>query len=134
MYEHRSAPLLPWPAFRHRVLKHANYALILVAVSLLAGTAGFWVLGGQTPIDAFLNAAMLLGGMGPVGDIRSTAGKLFAAVFALYAGLAFLGIAALLFAPMFHRFMHKFHIEEHREHSRATRSRAEEPRKTGTAT
>jgi len=82
---------------------------------MLAGTWGFWALGGQAPIDALLNAAMLLGGMGPIGDIRSTAGKLFAAAFALYAGLAFLGMATLLFAPVFHRALHKFHLEQVRE-------------------
>jgi hypothetical protein len=129
MYEHRWAPLLPWPAFRRRLVKHANYALIMVAMSLLVGTCGFWILAGQAPVDAFLNAAMLLGGMGPVGEIRSIIGKLFAAVFALYAGLAFLGVAALLFAPMFHRLMHSFHLEEHR---RGPRPHADEPRRTGT--
>jgi hypothetical protein len=89
--------------------------MVLIALSMLAGTWGFWALGGQAPIDALLNAAMLLGGMGPIGDIRSTAGKLFAAAFALYAGLAFLGMATLLFAPVFHRALHKFHLEQVRE-------------------
>jgi hypothetical protein len=114
MYEHRTSPLLPWSAFRRRLIRHGVYALILVGVSLLGGTWGFWFLADQAPIDAFLDAAMLLGGMGPVGEIRSTAGKLFAASFALYAGLAFLGMATLLFAPVFHRALHKFHLEEQR--------------------
>jgi hypothetical protein len=81
-------------------------------VSMIGGTWGFWFFGGQEPIDALLNAAMLLGGMGPVGELRSTPGKLFATVFALYAGLAFLGMATLLFAPVLHRAIHKFHLEE----------------------
>jgi hypothetical protein len=114
MYEHRASPLLPWRAFRRRLIRHGVYALILVGVSLLGGTWGFWFLAGQAPIDAVLNSAMLLGGMGPVGEIRSTAGKLFATGFALYAGLAFLGMATLLFAPVFHRALHKFHLEEQR--------------------
>ena len=114
MYEHRASPLLSWPAFRRRLIRHGVYALVLVGVSLAGGTWGFWSLGGQAPLDALLNAAMLLGGMGPIGDIRSTAGKLFAAGFALYAGLAFLGMATLLFAPVFHRALHKFHLEEQR--------------------
>lgn len=96
---------------------------------MLAGTWGFWELAGQAPIDALLNAAMLLGGMGPVGEIRSTPGKLFAAGFALYAGLAFLGMATLIFAPVFHRALHKFHLEER---GRDTRPQTKEQRQTGT--
>ena len=78
---------------------------------MLAGAWGFWGLAGQAPIDAVLNTAMLLGGMGPIGEIRSTGGKIFAAAFALYAGLVFIGAAALLVAPVFHRLLHKFHLE-----------------------
>jgi hypothetical protein len=112
MYEHRTAPLLPWPAFRRRLILHGAYAVVLVTVSMIGGTWGFWFFGGQAPIDAVLNTAMLLGGMGPVGELRSTPGKLFATVFALYAGLAFLGMATLLFAPVLHRAIHRFHLEE----------------------
>ncbi len=119
MYEHRTAPLVPWPAFRRRMVQHGMYAAILVTASMVVGTWGFTVLAGQTVIDAFLNAAMLLGGMGPVGEIRSTVGKLFAAMFALYAGLAFLGVATILFAPVFHRVLHSFHLEE--QHRSAAR-------------
>jgi hypothetical protein len=115
MYEHRTAPLLPWPAFRRRLILHGAYAGVLVLVSILGGTWGFWFFAGQAPIDALLNTAMLLGGMGPVGELRSTPGKLFATVFALYAGLAFLGMATLLFAPVLHRALHKFHMEERRD-------------------
>jgi hypothetical protein len=112
MYEHRTAPLLPRPAFVRRLILHGAYAAILVTVSMIGGTWGFWFFGRQEPIDALLNAAMLLGGMGPVGELRSTPGKLFATVFALYAGLAFLGMATLLFAPVLHRAIHTFHLEE----------------------
>lgn len=63
-------------------------------------------------VDAFLNAAMLLGGMGPVNPPQSTSGKLFAGLYALYAGLVFIATAALLFAPIFHRLMHGFHWSE----------------------
>jgi hypothetical protein len=128
MYEHRTAPLLPWRAFRRRLIRHGIYAVVLVAVSMLIGTWGFWALAGQAPIDALLNTAMLLGGMGPIGEIRSTGGKLFAAVFALYAGLAFIGGAALLVAPAFHRLLHKFHLEEQRGD---TGPHKQEQRRTG---
>lgn len=111
LFERRGSPLLPWTRFRWRLVRFSVYALLLLLVSLGIGMLGFWYFAGQPPIDALLNSAMLLGGMGPVGDIRSTAGKLFATVFALYAGLAFLGVAAILFAPIFHRLLHRFHIE-----------------------
>lgn len=125
MFEHRTDPLLPLPAFRRRLARHGVYALTVLAGSLLGGTVGFWSFAGQAPIDALLNAAMLLGGMGPVGEIRSTAGKLFATCFALYAGLAFLGIATVLFTPIVHRVLHTFHLEE--RYRQTGRARAERP-------
>lgn len=79
---------------------------------MVAGTAGFTLFAMQTPIDALLNTAMLLGGMGSVGEIRSTGGKLFAAVFALYAGLVFLGSGAILLAPVLYPLLHRLHILE----------------------
>lgn len=75
--------------------------------------AGFHWFAHQAWIDAFLNTAMLLGGMGPVGEIQSTGGKLFAGIFALYAGLAFIASFAVLTAPVLHRLIHRFHVEEH---------------------
>jgi hypothetical protein len=63
-------------------------------------------------LDAFLNAAMLLGGMGPVNSLRTAGGKLFAGLYALYAGLVFLVVAGILFAPLVHRLFHRFHWEE----------------------
>jgi hypothetical protein len=95
--------------------KQGGYASALVGVSMLAGTAGFHYLAMQSLIDAFLNTAMLLGGMGPVGEIRSTPGKLFASAFSLYAGLVFLAAGGLLVAPVLHRFLHKFHLQDSAE-------------------
>src|SRR4051812_9046851 len=96
MTAQHTAPLLPWPAFVRRQLVHFAYGATLIAVSLGAGTLGFHTFAGQTTIDAFLNTAMLLGGMGPVGAIEGFGGKMFAALFALYAGLVFLLSAAVL--------------------------------------
>lgn len=115
MYEHRGQPVLPWQSFRRRMMRHGGYAGVIVLVSTAFGMAGYHWVAGYRWIDAFLNSAMLLGGMGPVGDIPTGAGKLFAGFFALYAGLVFLGVAGLLLAPVFHRMMHRFHVEaEHR--------------------
>src|SRR5262245_38100970 len=110
MFEHRSQPMLSRQAFLQRMARHGGYAALVVAGSLVIGTVGFHYTAGQTTIDAFLNSAMLLGGMGPVGEIHSTAGKLFASGFALYAGLVFIVVATLLSAPLLHRLIHKFHL------------------------
>jgi hypothetical protein len=112
MYEHHTAPLLPWPAFVRRQLMHVGWGSALMVVSLAAGTFGFTLFAGQLPVDAFLNASMLLGGMGPIGEIKGTGGKLFAAFFALYAGLVFLISAAVLLAPALHRLLHRLHLED----------------------
>ena len=114
MFEHHTTPLVPRRVFLRRLARHGWYSAALVGASLALGTAGFHYLARQPGIDALLNAAMLLGGMGPVGDIQSTAGKLFTWVFALYAGLVFIGAGAILLAPVLHRFLHKFHVEQER--------------------
>ncbi|HEY7481347.1 MAG TPA: hypothetical protein VH680_12600 [Gemmatimonadales bacterium] len=88
------------------------WAALLVGISLVMGTLGFHTFSRQVWIDALLNAAMLLGGMGPVGDLGPSSGKLFAAGYALYAGLMFLIIAGLLVTPVFHRVLHRFHVGE----------------------
>jgi hypothetical protein len=93
-------------------MTYAGYAAGLLTVSLAIGVAGFHWLAGQAGLDALLNAAMLLGGQGPIGTIRGTAGKLFGAAYALYAGIVFIGAAALALAPVLHRLIHKLHLEE----------------------
>ena len=112
MYEHRTAPVLPRPVFVRRMLLHGGYVLVLAVISIAAGMAGFHFCAQESWLDAFLNTTMLLGGMGPVGEIRSSAGKIFAGVFALYSGLVFIAAFALLTAPVLHRMIHKFHAEE----------------------
>ncbi len=113
MYEHKRDPLLPAAKFKRRLVHHAMIAMGIVAGSLAIGVIGFHFLADVAWIDALLNAAMLLGGMGPVGDLEkwSAAGKIFASIYALYSGIIFLIAAGLLFAPVFHRFLHRFHLE-----------------------
>ena len=74
--------------------------------------AGYHLLEGLSWVDAFLNAAMLMGGMGPVNALQTDAGKMFAGCYALFSGLAFITSIGVVFAPVFHRFLHKFHLEE----------------------
>jgi len=115
MYEYRSHPPLPHGAFALRMLRHFLLAVAFVGVSLGVGMAGYLyfehdhVHGWR---DAFLNAAMLLGGMGPIHNPVTDGGKVFAGLYALYAGLVFLVTAALLLAPVLHRLLHRFHWEQ----------------------
>ena len=111
----RDKPKLEPPSRRKLMLKlrdQAGYAAGIVVASLALGMVGYHSLADFGWIDAFENAAMLLGGMGPVGEVRSNSGKIFAGVFALYAGLVFLVVTALVLAPVFHHVLHKFHWEK----------------------
>ena len=112
MFESRSQPLLPRPAFYQRLARSFAITLGIVAVSLGLGSAGYHSFGKLAWVDALLNAAMILTGMGPVDPMTTTSGKLFATFYALYSGVAFLSMVAVLIAPIIHRLMHKFHLEE----------------------
>lgn len=109
MYESKSQPPLPWRAFRRRLLLHGLVVSALVAVSLLAGVAGHVYFEQRSWHDAFLNAAVTLAGMGIVDLPRTVGGKVFASLYALYAGLVFLAAAGTVLAPVVHRLLHKFH-------------------------
>ena len=111
MFEHRSQRPLSRHEFARRLARQLMYASLLLGGSVVGGMAGYHWIAGASWIDSVLNASMLLGGMGPVGDIPTSSGKLFAGFFALYAGLVFLAVAALLLGPMFHRALHVFHFE-----------------------
>ena len=111
MFEHRSEPLLPRAAFLRRMARHGIIALCIDAGSLAIGILGYHVFEGLSWIDSLLNASMLLGGMGPVNELHTTAGKLFASFYAIYCGVIFLIVAGVLLAPIIHRFMHHFHLE-----------------------
>jgi hypothetical protein len=118
MYEHRTAPVLPWPAFLRRMLRHGGYVLAVAGLSIAVGMLGFHFIASEAWVDAFLNASMLLGGMGPVGEFPSSIAKVFAGVFALYAGLFFIAAFAVLTAPLLHRLVHKVHADEQRTSKR----------------
>jgi uncharacterized membrane protein len=111
VYEHKAQPPLSSRQFVRRLGQHGLFALGLVIVSLLVGMIGYHWLADQGWVDAFLNTSMLLGGMGPIGELRTDGAKLFAGCFALYSGLVFLAVAILLLTPIFHRVLHRFHWE-----------------------
>jgi len=104
-------PLLPTNEYLRRVLASVTLGLALIVISLAAGMLGYHVLEDRSWIDSFLNASMILSGMGPLWDPQTTGGKVFAGAYALYSGLAVLIIAGIMLAPAVHRFLHRFHIE-----------------------
>jgi hypothetical protein len=109
MYESRHHALLPRAEFLQRVAAHVAAACALLALSLAIGMLGYVFFERLPWVDAFLNSAMLLGGMGPVNPPQTAAGKLFAGIYALYAGLVFIVTAALVVTPLLHRLIHRFH-------------------------
>jgi len=110
--ERRHHRLATPAAFRRRLIGTGSVGLGLVIVSLAIGIAGYAVTEHLTLLDAFLNASMILSGMGPLHDPQTVAGKLFAGFYAIYSGFAVIGIAAIMFAPVVHRLFHRFHIAD----------------------
>ncbi len=110
-YECRGQPLAPFGVFLRRIGINAVVVAAFLLFSLAAGTLGYHVWGGCGWVDAYLNAAMILTGMGPVTPMVTTAGKLFSASYALYSGVTFLTLVAFLMAPVYHRVLHHFHLQ-----------------------
>lgn len=115
IFEHRTQPLIPFSLFLWRVFRYAFYSFLLVFFSIVLGMIGYHYIGKLIWIDAFLNASMILTGMGPVDRMVTSAGKIFAAIYALYSGVAFLSMIAVLFAPVLHRFMHHLHLDDNKQ-------------------
>jgi hypothetical protein len=111
MYEGHRQPILPRPKFVRRVVLHVSMALLTVVMALAIGTIGYHSFGKLGWVDAILNASMILGGMGPIADLTSTPAKLFAAAYALFSGLLFIGILGVVLAPFAHRLMHSLHVD-----------------------
>lgn len=114
-FEHHHEKLLPRRLFIRRLIKYALISLGIVAVSLVFGMIGYHTLEGYGWVDSFLNAAMLMGGMGPVGTLHTDAGKIFAGIYALYCGFIVLVAIGIFAAPIFHRFLHHFHLESEKK-------------------
>ena len=127
-FEHRNQPPLPVRHYLGRLLLHGSYAAAALGGSLAVGVAGYHWLGGFGWIDAILNASMILGGMGPVGELTTPAVKLFASAYALYSGVLFIALAGLLIAPVFHRVLHLFHAEADQAEADGIRPQRKHPR------
>ncbi len=111
MYEHRSQPLAHPKIFFRRVIRNTLLGLLMIGGSLFAGMLGYHHLVGLSWVDAYMNASMILSGMGPVATIESDAGKVFAGTYALFSGLVLIAVAGIALAPVVHRAFHRFHLE-----------------------
>jgi hypothetical protein len=114
-FEHRKQKVIPRFAFATRMALAIGIWLALTAVGLLIGMAGYAATEGMGLADAFVNAAMILSGMGPVGELHSTAGKVFAGFYAIFSGLIIVIATGFVLAPIFHRVLHHFHVETAKE-------------------
>ena len=112
MYEHHRQPLAKSSVFAKRLAFNGIAGLILLVFSLGMGMVGYHFLENLSWIDSLLNASMILGGMGPVAPLQTVGGKLFASFYALYSGVVLLAAVGILAAPIFHRFLHRFHLAE----------------------
>jgi hypothetical protein len=112
MYEKIGEHLLPWPLFAKRMALSFLVTLAIVGVALLAGVLGYHLIAGLSWVDSVLNASMILTGMGPVDPMKDTASKMFASAYALFSGVVFLSAVGIVLAPVFHRVVHAFHIDE----------------------
>ncbi|HRH38640.1 MAG TPA: hypothetical protein PK760_09855, partial [Flavobacteriales bacterium] len=111
MFEHKSHPVISNRRFAGRLLRYLGYTLLMVALSLAIGVGGYMYFAHLRFADAFLNASMILGGMGPVDPLPSDSAKYFASFYALYSGITLLGTVAVFLAPVLHRILHILHLE-----------------------
>lgn len=126
-YEHRTQRIIPLRRFIRRLARSAGIAGAIILTALAAGICGYHFLGGLAWIDALVDASMILSGMGPVNELHGTPGKLFAAAYALFSGMVFLTVAAVLFAPVVHRLLHRFHLEAASEDEDERRTQRRKP-------
>lgn len=110
-YEHKGQPLASTGTFQGRLIRNGIWALAVVTGSLAIGTAGYMYFEGMRFVDAFLNASMILSGMGPIGDLRHDSAKIFAALYAIASGLLLFAIAGMILLPVYHRILHRFHMQ-----------------------
>ncbi|HLO14649.1 MAG TPA: hypothetical protein VK206_07470 [Anaerolineales bacterium] len=111
MFEHHKQPLATPTEFAQRMLRYSLITAGIILFSLGIGILGYHYFESLSWIDSLLNASMILGGMGPVNPLQTNAGKLFASFYALYSGIILLASVGILVTPIFHRFLHRFHLE-----------------------
>ena len=110
LLERRHEPLASRSVFIGRVVRFLGFSILIIGISLAIGVLGYRFTEHMSWLDALLNASMILGGMGPIDTLHTVAGKLFASFYALFSGMVFLVAVGVLIAPVFHRFLHSFHV------------------------
>jgi hypothetical protein len=110
-FEHHKQPIATQAEFAQRMVRFGMLAAGIILFSLGIGIVGYHYLESLSWVDSLLNASMILGGMGPVNTLQTNAGKIFASFYALYSGIVLLASVGVLATPVFHRFMHRFHLE-----------------------
>ncbi len=129
MFEKKGDQLLPFPHFVGRVAFSLLLSGGILLVALLIGTVGYHYVADLDWLDAELNAAMILTGMGPIDPMRTAAAKIFASAYALFSGVVFLTAMGIVLSPVFHRVVHKFHLDDEDEEKGPDKA-AEPPAKT----
>lgn len=112
MLESRNHPLAPTHVFAWRLVKFLFTAMVLAGIALSLGILGYHYIAGFTWMNSILNASMILGGMGPMGDLETDEAKLFASAYALFSGLVFISVTGIVLTPIAHRALHLFHLDE----------------------
>jgi len=112
MLERKHQKLAPLSVFVRRLVGYFAIAILLILIALFIGIAGYHWIAGLTWVDSFLNASMILGGMGPVNLLINTNAKVFASIYALFSGLVFIAVMGIVFSPIVHRMLHKFHVDD----------------------
>jgi hypothetical protein len=113
-FESKQQPLASHGVFVRRVVRSGIWGAGIILLSLAVGMAGYHGCESMDAIDSFVNAAMILSGMGPVSQLNTACGKLFAGWYAIYSGIVLIAVAGLVFAPVYHRLLHRFHVDDGR--------------------
>ena len=112
MFEQKNQKIVPVSVFIRRLAAYIGIAILVILTALFIGVAGYHWIAGLGWVDSLLNASMILGGMGPVNLLTNAAAKVFASFYALFSGLVFIAVMGIVFTPIVHRMLHKFHMDE----------------------
>ena len=111
-FEHHHQKLAPVNVFLWRVARNFGFGMVMIGIALIIGCSGYHWIAGFDWVDSFLEASMILGGMGPVNPLSGTTAKLFASIYALFSGLIFIAVIGVVLSPLMHRLIHKFHLAD----------------------
>ena len=112
MLERKYQKIAPFSVFMKRLVRFIGIAILLILMALCIGVAGYHWIAGLNWVDSLLNASMILGGMGPVDVLTAADAKIFASLYALFSGLVFIAVMGIIFSPIVHRMLHKFHVDD----------------------